>query len=62
VRKGEDNVDAAAVAEHRTSIETGRLLSEHKLARMFGNTSGRWDRSRMAEARRSLAPARADGR
>lgn len=42
----------AAVAAYRTSIDTGRPLSERKLAAMFGKTSRRWARSRMAEARR----------
>jgi hypothetical protein len=35
----------------------GRPLSERKLAGMFGKTSRRWARSRMAEARQSLTPA-----
>jgi hypothetical protein len=47
----------AAVAAYRASLQTGRPLSERKLAGMFGKTSRRWARSRMAEARQSLVPA-----
>jgi len=50
------------VAAYRTSIETGRPLSERKLAQMFGKTSRRWARSRMAEALRSLVTSTAYGR
>jgi hypothetical protein len=39
------------VAAYRTSIETGRPLSERKLAQMFGKTSRCWARNRMADAR-----------
>ena len=42
--------NAAAVAAYRASLEAGRPLSERKLAGMFGKTSRRWARSRMAEA------------
>ena len=59
---GADNIDAAAVAAYRTSIETGRPLSERKLAQMFGKTSRRWARNRMAEARQSLKPAMSGSR
>jgi hypothetical protein len=45
------------VAAYRASLQTGRPLSERKLAGMFGKTSRRWARSRMAEARQSLVPA-----
>jgi Protein of unknown function (DUF2637) len=48
---------AAAVAAYRASLQTGRPLSERKLAGMFGKTSRRWARSRMTEARQSLVPA-----
>jgi hypothetical protein len=41
----------SAVATYRASIETARPLSERKLAAMFGKTSRRWARSRMAEVR-----------
>jgi len=46
----------AAVAAYRASLRTGRPLSERKLAGMFGKTSRRWARNRMAEARQSLVP------
>jgi Protein of unknown function (DUF2637) len=42
---------AAAVAAYRASLQTGKPLSERKLAAMFGKTSRRWARSRMVEAR-----------
>ena len=44
-------VDAAAVAVYRASLQTGKPLSERKLAASFGRTSRRWARNRMAEAR-----------
>lgn len=47
----EDDINAAAVAAYRTSISTGRPLSVRKLAAMFGKTSRRWARGRMADAR-----------
>ena len=52
-RRAGINVDAAAVAAYRASVQDGRPLSERKLAGMFGQTSRRWARSRMAEARQS---------
>jgi hypothetical protein len=45
------DVDDAAVAVYRVSLQEGKPLSERKLAAMFGKTSRRWARSRMAEAR-----------
>jgi len=42
-----------AVAAYRLSIRAGNPLSERKLARMFGHTSRRWARARIAEARQS---------
>jgi hypothetical protein len=48
---GQVDRDDPAVAAYRTSINTGRPLSERKLAAMFGKTSRRWARSRMAEVR-----------
>ena len=56
---GTDDINAAAVAAYRTSIETGRPLSERKLAEMFGKTSRRWARNRIAEAAGGVAPATA---
>jgi Protein of unknown function (DUF2637) len=54
---GEYEVDTAAVAAYRASLESGTPLSERKLAAMFGKTSRRWARSRMAEARHAVAGA-----
>jgi hypothetical protein len=48
---------AAAVAAYRASIQSGKPLSERKLAGMFGKTSRRWARSRMAEARQAPVTA-----
>jgi Protein of unknown function (DUF2637) len=53
----DENVDAAAVAAYRASLKLGRPLSERKLAAMFGKTSRRWARNRMAEARQAWVPA-----
>jgi hypothetical protein len=47
-----DAVDGAAVAAYRRSAQAGNPLSERKLAQMFGRTSRRWARARIAEARR----------
>ena len=55
--RDESETIAAAVAAYRASLQTGRPLSERKLAGMFGKTSRRWARTRMAEARQSLVPA-----
>ena len=54
--RDESETIAAAVAAYRASLRTGRPLSERKLAGMFGKTSRRWARSRMAEARQSPSP------
>jgi hypothetical protein len=43
----------AAVAAYRLSTQAGNPLSERKLAQMFGRTSRRWARARIAEARQS---------
>jgi hypothetical protein len=58
----EEDVNTAAVAAYRVSMDTGRPLSERKLAAMFGKTSRRWARSRMAEARQPLVSATVDSR
>jgi hypothetical protein len=50
------NVDA--VTAYRDSLQAGNPLSERKLAEMFGQTSRRWARNQMAEARQSLAAAK----
>ena len=49
---GPDNVNGRAVAAYRRSMQAGNPLSERKLAQMFGQTSRRWARARIAEARR----------
>ena len=51
------DINAAAVAAYRASLQAGRPLSERKLAGQFGKTSRRWARNRMAEARQTPAPA-----
>ena len=54
--RGEIDTEAAAVAAYRASIQKGQPISERKLAGMFGKTSRRWARNRMAEARQSPSP------
>ena len=49
-------VNDAAVVAYRLSAQAGNPLSERKLARMFGCTSRRWARARIAEARRVPSP------
>ena len=56
----EEDINEAAVAAYRISIDAGRPLSERKLASMFGKTSRRWARSRMADARQARLLAAAD--
>jgi len=46
-----DTVNAEAVAAYRLSVQAGSPLSERRLAQMFGRTSRRWARARIAEAR-----------
>jgi len=55
--RADSDVNAAAVAAYCASVRTGEPLSERKLASMFGKTSRRWARNRMAEARQSPSPA-----
>ena len=50
---GADAGNDAAVAAYRLSVQAGNPLSERKLAHMFGRTSRRWARARMAVARQS---------
>ena len=50
---GADTDNDAAVAAYRLSAKAGNPLSERKLAQMFGRTSRRWARARIAEARQS---------
>ena len=58
----EEDINVAAVAAYRASIDSGKPLSERKLAAMFGKTSRRWARNRMAEAVEGVASAMADAR
>ncbi len=44
-------VSDAAVAAYRLSVQAGNPLSERRLAQMFGRTSRRWARARIADAR-----------
>jgi hypothetical protein len=46
-------VDDAAVAAYRLSVQAGNPFSERRLAQMFGRTSRRWARARIAEARQA---------
>jgi hypothetical protein len=50
---GADADNCAAVAAYRLSVKAGNPLSERKLAQMFGHTSRRWARARIADARQS---------
>jgi hypothetical protein len=52
---GASAVDDAAVAAYRLSVQAGNPLSERRLAGMFGRTSRRWARARIADARRASA-------
>jgi hypothetical protein len=45
----------AAVAAYRLSVQAGNPLSERRLAQMFGRTSRRWARARIADARQASA-------
>jgi hypothetical protein len=46
-------VDDAAVAAYRLSVQVGNPLSGRRLAQMFGRTSRRWARARIADARQA---------
>ena len=46
-----DAVNDRAVAAYRLSVQAGSPLSERNLASMFGQTSRRWARTRITEAR-----------
>ena len=50
---GADADNDAAVDAYRLSVKAGNALSERKLAQMFGRTSRRWARARIADARQS---------
>jgi len=60
LRGSEEKVSAAAVAAYRASIDNGKPISERRLAAMFGKTSRRWARHRMAEAQQTPVAAIAD--
>jgi len=49
-------VNDAAVAAYRLSVQAGNPLSERRLAQIFGRTSRRWARARIAEARQASPP------
>jgi hypothetical protein len=42
---GDSDVNTAAAAAYRASVQAGKPLSERKLAGMFGKTSRRWART-----------------
>jgi hypothetical protein len=46
-------VNDAAVAAYRLSVQAGNPLPERRLAQMFGRTSRRWARARIADARQA---------
>src|SRR5205807_4658879 len=50
---GASAVNDAAVAAYRLSVQAGNPLSEHRLAQMFGRTSRRCARTRIADARQA---------
>jgi hypothetical protein len=43
------------VAAYKLSVQAGNPLSERRLAQMFGRTSRRWARARIADARQALS-------
>ena len=53
----DEDVNSAAVAAYQLSVQAGSPLSERKLAQMFGRTSRRWARARIADARK-VSPIR----
>ena len=53
VPPGGQRDDDAAVAAYRLSMQAGNPLSERRLSRMFGCTSRRWARARIADARQA---------
>jgi hypothetical protein len=46
-------INDAAVTAYRLSVQAGNPLSERRLAQMFGRTSRRWARARIADARQA---------
>jgi hypothetical protein len=49
-------VNDTAVAAYLLSVQAGNPLSERRLAQIFGRTSRRWARARIAEARQASPP------
>jgi Protein of unknown function (DUF2637) len=47
------SINDAAVAAYQLSVQAGNPLSERRLAQMFGRTSRRWARARIADARQA---------
>jgi len=54
-------VNDAAVAAYRLSVQAGNPLSERRLAQMFGRTSRRWARARIADARQASSTQQSPG-
>ena len=54
-------VNNAAVSAYRLSVQAGNPLSERRLAQMFGRTSRRWARARIADARRASSTQESPG-
>ena len=54
-------VNDAAVAAYRLSVQAGNPLSERRLAQMFGRTSRRWARARIADARQASSIQQSPG-
>jgi hypothetical protein len=54
-------VNDAAVTAYRLSVQAGNPLSERRLAQMFGRTSRRWARARIADARQASSTQQSPG-
>jgi Protein of unknown function (DUF2637) len=54
-------VNDAAVAAYRLSVQASNPLSERRLAQMFGRTSRRWARARIADARQASSIQQSPG-
>jgi len=54
-------INDAAVAAYQLSVQAGNPLSERRLAQIFGRTSRRWARARIAEARQAPQPPDSPG-
>ena len=60
-RPDASTVNDAAVAAYRLSVQAGNPLSERRLAQMFGRTSRRWARARIADARHASSTQESPG-